>query len=158
MRAIDAKCDFTPNDPIFALSAPFEELEGLTCNECDKELTKKTKQCWYLSTRRYSKFCGKAYCSACLKQKRFFPGNFKKRHPICDTCTVKFFLKQLYEECNGKLKERDELLAAKSAEFREHAREYTELKTTYNHRKEEVPPLDFPPDPQRTQKTKARPP
>ena len=139
----DAASNFSLKDPLFELKEPVDEIksdEDNTCSQCTKPFNKKTRKFWYYKTSNEigSKFCGRAHYNDCIKETRAFASNKKKRYPICDSCSMKFFVKQLYDEYSDKIAEKDGQIKQFSAEFRNNLKQYTELKTCYYQKKRDV--------------------
>lgn len=86
----------------------------------------------------HSGFCGKTFHSDCIKQLKVIPDKKKKSYPICDKCSLKFFVKDLYEEYDRKhTKEMEELQVAKDL-FQKDYKDLKERKKEYDQLKKEI--------------------
>ena len=88
---------------------------------------------------RNSKFCGVLWCNSCLIKKRALNGKTGDRYDICDHCSHKFFVLQLYQEYSVKAKEKDATLGQLEAGYKQRKEEFMKLRAQHNTRKKEVP-------------------
>eukprot|EP00826_Nyctotherus_ovalis_P057489 TRINITY_DN7861_c0_g1_i5.p1 TRINITY_DN7861_c0_g1~~TRINITY_DN7861_c0_g1_i5.p1 ORF type:complete len:188 (+),score=69.02 TRINITY_DN7861_c0_g1_i5:266-829(+) len=110
--------DFSLHDPVFDTAKSPKKLRENEepCAECAKP-PKNRKQC---------KFCGAVHYGGCIKEKRLM-GYDNKMHNICETCSFKFFLKELYDEYSEKIGKCTTELRAKKKELQGCIEEYNKV-------------------------------
>eukprot|EP01022_Parablepharisma_sp_SALTPOND_P026681 TRINITY_DN64620_c0_g1_i1.p7 TRINITY_DN64620_c0_g1~~TRINITY_DN64620_c0_g1_i1.p7 ORF type:complete len:126 (-),score=8.47 TRINITY_DN64620_c0_g1_i1:2227-2604(-) len=97
-----------------------------------------------LAKQLSSKYCGIPWCNTCLIKKRAFPNKPNDRHDICDNCSHKFFVLQLYQEYSVKANSKDKVLKDFEAKYQAKKEEYLKLRAQHNKRKKEVRSLSYP--------------
>lgn len=71
-------------------------------------------------------------------KKRAMVGKSTDRYDICDQCSHKFFLKQLYDENLAKETEKDALIDSLQTQLNEKKAEFKKVREEHNNKKKEV--------------------